>query len=442
MLAVVSGQQSSNITPEVHPRITTQKCTSSGCTALSTSVSLDANWRTLFYANTTNYCFVGNTFDAVYCPDPLTCAENCALDGADYLSDFGIRTSGHSLQMPLVGPDVNPNVGPRLFLMANDSHYQIISPLNQEIAFDVDLSRLPCGVNGAVYLIGMDADGGASRFPLNKAGAKYGTGYCDSKCPKDLKFINGQANLEDWSPTSSHSGTGLYGSCCTELDLWEGNSASAAFTAHACNTTAQTRCSGDDCTAGSGLCDGAGCDFNAFRLGAPDFLGAGLTVDTTRTFTIVTRFVTSDNTSAGTLTEIQRLYVQDGVVIQNAAVAVPGIAPGNSITDAFCAQERATFGEPDAFCAHGGLTQLGEALRAGMVLAFAIRDDPAANMAWLDSDYPPGANASAPGVARGSCAVTDGAPAHLESLDPSPVVVFSNIMFGELGSTVPAGVAF
>lgn len=37
----------------------------------------------------------------------------------------------------------------------------------------------------------MDADGGMSKYPNNKAGAKYGTGYCDSQCPRDLKFING-----------------------------------------------------------------------------------------------------------------------------------------------------------------------------------------------------------------------------------------------------------
>jgi len=37
----------------------------------------------------------------------------------------------------------------------------------------------------------MDADGGTSKYTGNKAGAKYGTGYCDSQCPRDLKFING-----------------------------------------------------------------------------------------------------------------------------------------------------------------------------------------------------------------------------------------------------------
>lgn len=62
---------------------------------------------------------------------------------------------------------------------------------NQELAFDVDVSQLPCGLNGALYFVGMDKDGGMSKYSTNKAGAKYGTGYCDGQCPRDLKFING-----------------------------------------------------------------------------------------------------------------------------------------------------------------------------------------------------------------------------------------------------------
>jgi cellulose 1,4-beta-cellobiosidase len=29
----------------------------------------------------------------------------------------------------------------------------------------------------------MEADGGKAKFPQNKAGAAYGTGYCDAQCP-------------------------------------------------------------------------------------------------------------------------------------------------------------------------------------------------------------------------------------------------------------------
>ena len=45
----------------------------------------------------------------------------------------------------------------------------------------------------------MDEDGGLSKYSGNKAGAKYGTGYCDAQCPHDLKFINGEANVLDWT---------------------------------------------------------------------------------------------------------------------------------------------------------------------------------------------------------------------------------------------------
>ncbi len=41
----------------------------------------------------------------------------------------------------------------------------------------------------------MAADGGVSAYPNNKAGARYGVGYCDSQCPRDLKFINGQVTI-------------------------------------------------------------------------------------------------------------------------------------------------------------------------------------------------------------------------------------------------------
>jgi len=74
---------------------------------------------------------------------------------------------------------------------STDSKYQLFKLKNQEFTFDVDVSNLPCGLNGALYFVSMDADGGLSRFPTNKAGAKYGTGYCDAQCPQDIKFING-----------------------------------------------------------------------------------------------------------------------------------------------------------------------------------------------------------------------------------------------------------
>lgn len=65
-------------------------------------------------------------------------------------------------------------------MMKNDTTYQTFKLLNQEISFDIDVSNLPCGLNGALYLVSMDADGGMAKYPANLAGDKYGTGYGDS----------------------------------------------------------------------------------------------------------------------------------------------------------------------------------------------------------------------------------------------------------------------
>ena len=42
--------------------------------------------------------------------------------------------------------------GARLFLAASEEAYKTFELLGGEISFDVDVSRLPCGVNGALAL--------------------------------------------------------------------------------------------------------------------------------------------------------------------------------------------------------------------------------------------------------------------------------------------------
>lgn len=190
ILATVYGQQVGTQTAETHPQLSSQQCTmSGGCKTLSTSVVLDSNWRWLHTTSGYTNCYTGNSWDATLCPDPVTCAQNCALDGADYSGTYGITTSGNALTLKFV---TGANVGSRVYLMSSTTEYQMFQLKNQEFTFDVDMSNLPCGLNGALYLISMDADGGLSKFPNNKAGAKYGTGYCDSQCPHDIKFINGE----------------------------------------------------------------------------------------------------------------------------------------------------------------------------------------------------------------------------------------------------------
>ena len=142
-------------------------------------------------------CYTGNEWDTSICTSATSCAQNCALDGADYTGTYGITATGSSLKLNFVTSGANKNVGSRVYLMESDTSYHMFKLLNQEFTFDVDMSKLPCGLNGALYFVEMDKDGGSGRFPTNKAGSKCGTGYCDTQCPHDIKFINGEVSIVD-----------------------------------------------------------------------------------------------------------------------------------------------------------------------------------------------------------------------------------------------------
>ena len=121
--------------------------------------------------------------------------------------------------------------------------------LNQEFTFDADVSKLDCGLNGALYFVDMDADGGAAQHSTNKGGAQYGTGYCDAQCPHDVKWIYGEANSNEWQSSSNDasSGKGHFGACCAEMDIWEANKVAQALTTHPCVPEQYQRCEGIDC---------------------------------------------------------------------------------------------------------------------------------------------------------------------------------------------------
>ena len=66
-----------------------------------------------------------------------------------------------------------------------------------------------------------------------------------------------QANSQGWTGTSAKSGTGSFGTCCNEMDVWEANSQAAALTPYVCTVSGQTRCENDvDCGVGSNRGDG------------------------------------------------------------------------------------------------------------------------------------------------------------------------------------------
>lgn len=44
-----------------------------------------------------------------------------------------------------------------------------------------------------------------SKFSNNKAGAKYGVGYCDAQCARDLKFVGGKVSFQFSGYFDSHT---------------------------------------------------------------------------------------------------------------------------------------------------------------------------------------------------------------------------------------------
>ncbi|KAG7381264.1 hypothetical protein PHYBOEH_011109 [Phytophthora boehmeriae] len=441
------AQQAGTQVPEVHPELTSQLCTkvtdvlaqvgqvdqvdvkagASTCVTEKSSVVIDANWRKMNAVGTTKACYEDNEWDTTVCSTPKECAKICSLEGADYAGNHSITTTGNELSLKLQTPG---GVGTRVYMLdASGTKYKQFQLLNQEFTFEVDLSSLPCGTNGALYFSKMDADGGTARFPVNTAGAAYGTGYCDAQCQNDIRFLNGEGNFNN-----------TYGSCCTEMDILEANRMAQTYVTHPCSTEGQQRCLGaEDCgntpeTRYTGWCDRPGCGFNPFRRGNKEFYGRGkeFDIDTTRPFTVVTQFVTDDNTEKGELVEIRRLYKQDDRVIDNPTSTWPTLNTTDSITDDMCKASKSYFNDHPYVM--GGLAQLGREMVGGMTLAMSIWVDYGSNMSWLDS-YKTGEDPSLPGVLRGPCPNPGGDPESVFAESPDATVKFMNIRSGDFGST-------
>jgi len=372
----VTAQKIGTHVPEVHPELALTTCTSSGCQKEVKSVVLDSNWRWIHDEQYTN-CYKNSDWDKTLCPDPDTCSSNCHLDGASidqYANTYGVAADGDGVTLAFVKETpYGANYGSRVYMLENQMTYKMFRLKNREFTFTVNMKDMPCGLNGAVYFVEMDADGGIAKSNgKNQAGAMYGTGYCDAQCPHDLKFIKGQANIIDWNATSDPP-VGHYGSCCVEMDIWEANSRASAYTPHTCSIAGSFRCEGVECGDNTkdnrynGVCDKDGCDFNSWRLGDTTFLGrgSGFKLDTTKDITVVTQFITSDGTDSGDLVEVRRFYVQDGMVLPNSNSSVAGVH-GNSVSDTFCAEVKSAFGDINDFGRKGGMKARGEALDRGV----------------------------------------------------------------------------
>ena len=66
---------------------------------------------------------------------------------------------------------------------------------------------------------------------------------------------------------------------------------------------------------------------------------------------------------------------------------------------------------------------MGEALGRGMVLVFSIWNDDSQFMNWLDSGN------------AGPCSSSAGNPSLIQQQDPNTDVTFSNIKWGDIGTT-------
>jgi hypothetical protein len=190
------------------------------------------------------------------------------------------------------GADVG---GPRVYLIEEDGvneNYMFMLK-NQEFAFDVELSTMPCGFNAALYFVGMTA---------NEGGAENGTNYCDAQA--------------------------VAGVFCSEMDIMEANTVAQQFTTHACVDACSSFSDAKECK-GTGspskVCDQNGCGLNPFRYGPgttyntentnAGWYGAGAggsyALDSAQPYTVVTQF-NAAGSSAGELGNITRFYIQKG----------------------------------------------------------------------------------------------------------------------------------
>jgi cellulose 1,4-beta-cellobiosidase len=129
-ISVSVGQLPGNLQPEVHPSLTYQTCTTNGgCQTQQRSIVLDSNWRWTHLESVFSNCYTGNLWNSmqlkvdyysdlewfchfyVYysispaasvCPDPVTCAQSCVIEGVNYQQTYGISTNGNSVRMNFV----------------------------------------------------------------------------------------------------------------------------------------------------------------------------------------------------------------------------------------------------------------------------------------------------------------------------------------------------
>lgn len=115
-----------------------------GCQSQQRTVTMDANWRWSHSLQGYDNCFTGSSWDQTKCPDNMSCARNCAIDGidqGDLKNTYGVEADGRNLKMSLVTyGQYSKNVGSRMFMLNSDDKYEMFKLKNKEFTFDVDVS--------------------------------------------------------------------------------------------------------------------------------------------------------------------------------------------------------------------------------------------------------------------------------------------------------------
>ncbi|KAI8830545.1 concanavalin A-like lectin/glucanase domain-containing protein [Chytriomyces cf. hyalinus JEL632] len=179
---------------------------------------------------------------------------------------------------------------------------------NRQISFTTDLSGIKCGQNSALYF---------SAMPVN-----LGSTYCDGQ------------------------------NTCMEMDILEGNIASSQVTTHECTNLGQVN--GNNCNHNG--CAAGGSTKFATQVGPNSAV-----INTLKPFKVTTKFITSDNTDQGTLTNIVQVFEQEGRKFETG-----NINKGNCVND------------------YGNVAQMGRGQQAGMTLILSYWEAGNGGMDWLD----------------------------------------------------------
>ena len=147
LLLGLATAQTPGKSPEVHPQLQTWKCTNhGGCVPQNSAVVLDDLIHPILQRlNPSLSCGArGAALNATVCPNEVTCAKNCIVEGISDYAAYGITTSGSALNMHQL---VNgTTVSPRCYLLQeNGAEYEMLQLTGNELSFDVESSKLPCG---------------------------------------------------------------------------------------------------------------------------------------------------------------------------------------------------------------------------------------------------------------------------------------------------------